>query len=59
MIQKSQLPENISFNKTRYYDYSLSLFGLGFIDGYYRFKLDGFLETNWMNEDCAKFSINY
>jgi endoglucanase len=59
MIKKSQLPENINTNKLRYYDYSLSLFGLGFTEGYYRFNLNGFLETAWMHKNCAKFDLSY
>ena len=59
MIKKSQLSENINTNKLRYYDYSLSLFGLGFTEGYYRFNLNGFLETAWMHKNCAKFDLSY
>ena len=59
MIKKSQLAENNSTNKLRYYDYSLSLFGLGFTEGFYRFNINGFLETSWMHKSCAKFDATY
>lgn len=59
MIKKIQLPENANTNKLRYYDYSLSLFGLGFTEGLYRFTINGFLETNWMHKNCAKLNTIY
>ncbi len=59
MIKKSQSPENANTNRLRYYDYSLSLFGLGFTEGFYRFNLNGFLETSWMHNNCAKFNVTY
>jgi len=59
MIKKNQLPENANTNRLRYYDYSLSLFGLGFTEGFYRFSQKGFLETHWAHNNCAKYNVSF
>jgi len=47
--------ENIESNPPFYYDYVLSLFGMGHFENRYRFSSDGKLEVPWLQHTC-KFS---
>lgn len=47
MLRHSTLPESLAQGQPSYYDYVLSLFGLGWLDGLYRFRADGTLSLSW------------
>lgn len=50
MLRHSALPETAAVQQPPYYDYVLSLFGLGWLDEMYRFRVDGTLSLPWGNE---------
>lgn len=47
MLRHSVLPETLAKSEPSYYDYVLSLFGLGWYDDLYRFRADGTLSLSW------------
>jgi len=49
---KTTKPENKDTNPAFYYDYILSLFGLGHYENRYRFAADGKLELPWLQLRC-------
>jgi Endoglucanase Y len=49
MLRESVMPERLRQGQPNYYDYVLSLFAMGWLDGLYRFKADGALSTSWGN----------
>lgn len=50
MLRKSIMPESLQQGQPPYYDYVLSLFGMGWADNYFSFKADGTLSISWENE---------
>lgn len=54
-LQQSVEPEALAQGQPPYYDYMLSLFGMGWLDGMFRFQTDGTLLLSW-EEEC--FAIN-
>lgn len=51
--QQRQRIEKNPASPTAYYNQSLTLFGLGWLEGYYRFNKDGSLRPRWSKE-CAR-----
>ncbi|NYT78325.1 cellulase [Alcaligenaceae bacterium] len=50
MLRKSVLSDSSQQGQPPYYDYVLSLFGMGWINNYFRFKPDGTLSISWEKE---------
>ncbi|MDX3895523.1 cellulose synthase complex periplasmic endoglucanase BcsZ [Pusillimonas sp.] len=53
MLRHSTLPKTVAQQQPPYYDFVLSLFGLGWLDNMYRFRVDGTLSLPWENECVA------
>jgi len=53
MLRHSTLPQETAQQQPPYYDYVLSLFGLGWLDDMYRFRADGTLALLWEDECVA------
>ncbi|MBV6272394.1 cellulase [Alcaligenaceae bacterium CGII-47] len=47
MLRESVTAEKLQQGQPPYYDYVLSLFGLGWIENHFHFRLDGTLATPW------------
>lgn len=52
LLRQSLLPANTAVNQPPYYDFVLSLFGLGWLEGYYRFNTQGHLSVFWEKGQC-------
>lgn len=53
MLRYSVLPETLAQGQPSYYDYVLSMFGMGWLDGMYHFRQDGTLSLSWENKCVA------
>jgi len=49
---KTTIPENKETNPAFYYDYVLSLFGMGHFENRFRFLANGKLELPWLEQNC-------
>lgn len=52
LLRQSLLPANIAQQQPPYYDFVLSLFGLGWADGHYEFDKQGNLLVYWGQPQC-------
>lgn len=53
LLRQALLPANLEKHPPSYYDFVLSLFGLGWSDGLYQFDEQGRLITHWENGTCS------
>lgn len=54
MKNKVHNTQNQSMKKPNYYQNVLALFSFGYLDGKFKFNRYGYLETPWLNLECAK-----
>lgn len=52
LLRQSVLPANVAQQQPPYYDFVLSLFGLGWADGYFAFNKQGEVSVYWEQELC-------
>lgn len=52
LLRQSVLPRNVEKKQPSYYDFVLSLFGLGWAEGRYRFDMQGKVSMLWEDKSC-------